>query len=178
LVIKDFGNETIYRGQTNEALIRAFRANPLNPEILYIDSDLSDSEMAGLYRSSDLLVSSYRGEGFNLPVLEAMATGLPVIVTEGGSTDDFCDKEFSWKINSSKKSVGNQIYGMETQVEAWLLEPSEEHLSLLLLDAFSSPKKRKKKGISARKRAEKHTWGNTVRHVLNQLITLCDISKL
>ena len=60
------------------------------PRVVLLDDDLSDEEMAALYRACDVLVHPYRGEGFAMPVLEAMACGLPVIVTGGGPTDEFC----------------------------------------------------------------------------------------
>ena len=54
--------------------------------------------MAALYRSCDVLVHPYRGEGFAMPVLEAMASGLPVVVTAGGPTDEFCPDAAGWRI--------------------------------------------------------------------------------
>ena len=53
--------------------------------------NVGTAELRSLYASADGYVSPYRAEGFNLPVLEAMACGTPVIVTRGGATDDFCD---------------------------------------------------------------------------------------
>jgi len=47
------------------------------------------AEMRELYCLADTYVSPYRAEGFNLPVIEAIACGTPVIVTQGGATDDF-----------------------------------------------------------------------------------------
>jgi glycosyltransferase involved in cell wall biosynthesis len=41
----------------------------------------SRAEMARLYRSCDAFVMPTRGEGWGLPVIEAMASGLPTIVT-------------------------------------------------------------------------------------------------
>ena len=39
--------------------------------------------MAQLYRDSDIFISSsLEGEGFGLPVIEALASGVPAIVTE------------------------------------------------------------------------------------------------
>jgi len=51
--------------------------------------DFALEQLRGLYSAADCYVSSYRAEGFNLPVLEAMACGIPVLATAGGATDDF-----------------------------------------------------------------------------------------
>ena len=68
--------------------------------IIYSGENLSHESLAALYRASDAYVSPYLAEAFNLPVLEAIACGLPVIVTAGGPTDDFCQPQFSLKIAS------------------------------------------------------------------------------
>jgi glycosyltransferase involved in cell wall biosynthesis len=64
------------------------------------------AEVADLIRASDFAVSSYRAEGFNLPVLEAAACGLPIVATAGGATDDFLDASFTRRVKSSVLSGG------------------------------------------------------------------------
>ena len=59
---------------------------------------LALGEMRELYCLADTYVSPYRAEGFNLPVIEAIACGTPVIVTQGGATDDFCEARTSTQI--------------------------------------------------------------------------------
>ncbi|MBL7115519.1 MAG: glycosyltransferase family 4 protein [Kiritimatiellae bacterium] len=46
---------------------------------------LSHEALAQLYRESDVLVHPSRYEGFGLQILEAMASGLPVVCSNGGS---------------------------------------------------------------------------------------------
>ncbi len=133
LVIKDIGGKTFYKGQTSFKMIEEIQHLANAPEIIYIDDELSEYEMAALYRACDVFVSPYRGEGFSLPTLEAMACGLPVIVTEGGPTDDFVDEAFSLKVKSVKRSIGNDIDGHPFVEEAYLLEPDIDDLTEALL---------------------------------------------
>src|SRR5262249_47399499 len=77
-VVKDMGSGSFYKGQTAEADVARLRATPGAPEVEYLDGPLSEGQMAGLYAACDCLVSPYRGEGFGLPIAEAMACGLPV----------------------------------------------------------------------------------------------------
>lgn len=67
-----------------------------------LPNNLTIEQLRMLYNVADCYVSPYRAEGFNLPVIEAIACGTPVIVTSGGSTDDFCDDYTSFKIPSTK----------------------------------------------------------------------------
>jgi len=68
--------------------------------LLYVGETLSAQRIADLYSVADSYVSPYRAEGFNLPVLEAAACGVPVICTGGGPTDEFIDPLSSGRIRS------------------------------------------------------------------------------
>jgi len=70
--------------------------------LLYDGATLSTARMADFYRAIDAYVSPYRAEGFNLPALEAVASGTPVISTRGGPTDEFLGKEFALFIDSKR----------------------------------------------------------------------------
>jgi glycosyltransferase involved in cell wall biosynthesis len=45
-------------------------------------TNVSDEELSWLYRSCDLLVAPSRGEGFGLPISEALGAGLPVLARD------------------------------------------------------------------------------------------------
>lgn len=68
--------------------------------LIYIGGTYPIAKMTDLYRAADVYVAPYRAEGFNLPVLEAAACGLPIICTSGGPTDEFTTADFCRRIRS------------------------------------------------------------------------------
>jgi len=174
LVIKDLGVNTLYKGQTAQDLIREYQGQKGMPEILYLQEEYNEDQMARLYRACDVFVSSYRGEGFSLPTLEAMSSGLPVIVTGGGATDDFMDEEVGWVINAERHAVGKKVYGHMLDREAFLLEPDKKHLEEVMRVAYSSPMELLSKGIQGALRVRRDwTWNHSALQVLLRIDSLC-----
>jgi glycosyltransferase involved in cell wall biosynthesis len=172
LVIKDFGADGIYRGEPAREAIRAHAASGALPRIVLIEDDLPGEEIAALYRSCDVLVAPYRGEGFAMPVLEAMACGLPVIATAGGPTDEFCPPEAGWRIASRRVAFPDDRVGdLPTVGRPWLLEPDAVHFVELLRTAASADAaERDRRGAAGRAAAERLSW-DTVAAAYEERIT-------
>ncbi len=174
LVIKDLGVNTLYKGQTSKDLIKKYEGQKGMPEICYIDDDFSSDQMAALYRACDVFVSSYRGEGFSLPTLEAMSSGLPVVVTGGGATDDFVDEDVGWLIAAEKRAVGRKVYGHMLDREAFLLEPSVNHLQEIMRAVYDSPSEAGRRGHQGALRVrQRWTWRHSVLRILSRIDSLC-----
>ncbi|MFQ5503711.1 MAG: glycosyltransferase family 4 protein [Planctomycetota bacterium] len=92
LLMRVSGERSAYAGQGILGALRQASNHTRAPLIHLIEEDLRDDEISRLFASADVLVHPYRGEGFCLPVLEARAVGLPVIVSSGGATDEFIGK--------------------------------------------------------------------------------------
>ena len=75
----------------------------ISDKILYDGSTLSTKQMAEFYLAADAYVSPYRAEGFNLPVLEASACGIPVICTKGGPPMIFSMRDLLLSLIASQR---------------------------------------------------------------------------
>lgn len=96
LVLKTFPNEH------NEVLqqVKCFRERyPDAAPLVVIDRDLPAGAMRSLLETSNVLVSPSRGEGFGLPVAEAMLLGIPVIATAHGGLLETCTPDSAWLID-------------------------------------------------------------------------------
>jgi len=79
--------------QLVKTLVRECRKGDF-PRIHLLHGDMSNEEVAALYKHDQIkaLVALTRGEGYGLPILEAAASGLPVITTGWSGHLDFMNK--------------------------------------------------------------------------------------
>lgn len=171
LVIKDMGGSSFYQGQTAQELISRFRSDPQAPEIEYIDKDLSTAEIASLYKACHCLVHPYRGEGFGLPIAEAMACGLAPIVTGYGAALDFCPSEIAWLLPAQiEKLPIKQVGTLETADYPWLAEPDFDALVAMLRHAAKNPEEVRRRGRAAADFIhENYTWEHAARIAVERL---------
>lgn len=83
--------------------------NLLNNHIVFLDKTFTYKRINDIFNGCDLYISPYLAEGFNLTVLESMASGLPVLVPETGSTYEY--------INDIQQNGGhNFIYKVPSKI--------------------------------------------------------------
>lgn len=176
LIVKDMGASSFYKGQTADDLFERFGSGPGNPELIVIDEPLSDAQLPGLFTASSCLVHPYRGEGFGMPILEAMSAGLPVIVTDGGPAKEFCTPESAWFVPAVRKDFpGRSISGMECADQPWLLEPDVEALARLMRTAWEERSQGRIKGAQGREIVlQGYTWGHMADKVEARLRVLSE----
>ena len=107
LVVKDIGAASFYKGQSVVDAIRVAARKPRSPHVVILEEEIDDSKLAALYRGCDILVLPYRGEGFGLPLAEALACGKPVITTGLGPAREFCPPEATCYIPARVEALYN-----------------------------------------------------------------------
>lgn len=80
------------------------------PKVYFIHGEMEDDEMAALYRDPSIkaYITLTRGEGYGLPILEAAASGLPVIATNWSGHLDFLNKGKFIKIGYTLDAIPPQ----------------------------------------------------------------------
>ncbi|MDJ0554618.1 MAG: glycosyltransferase family 4 protein [Microcoleaceae cyanobacterium MO_207.B10] len=141
--------------------------------IVYFGQTLSFRELAQLYQVADAYVSPYLAEGFNLPVLEAAACGLPVICTKGGPTDDFIHSDFALSIDSTLKT--NETADGDT---LWFVVPQQDHLVELMQMVMEKALFREQAGKAGPDWVVQHfTWKQVVDRLLDLLLPSLKLSR-
>ena len=172
LVIKGFPNEhNDVPAQISQ--LRMLDANA--PEIGMINKDLA-TELVELYRGADAVVLPTRGEGFNIPALEALAAGLPLIVTGHGGQTDFAGPEVARQVAFRFSPSRTHVY---SDGSVWA-DPDVEDLAAAMRELFNAagdPIKRR--ALNARvdrgrhvalSLGKPHAWADRVRRLSLDLL--------
>lgn len=142
-------------------------AQAICSRLSYLGGDFSFASMARLYQASDCYISPYVAEGFNMPVMEAAACGLPVICTAGGATDDFVTEDFALQIASTLEP-----WPVSNIPNAMGLRPDLAHLEHLMLCVTDDAEFRESARIAGPKYVgERFTWAKIVDRLLPILLT-------
>jgi len=140
------------------------------PIVRYSDEMFGDAALASLYRRANALVLPYRGEGFGLPVLEAMACGTPAIVTAGGATDDFVHDTTGYRMPAQRVPSGELDTGDELATPGWVLDVDRPTLRRYLRYAFEHRAELRETGARASAFVmQHHTWAAVAQRAVSHL---------
>lgn len=141
------------------------------PVAILYNQDFPIHQLGALYRSADCFVLPTRGEGWGLPVIEAMACGLPTIATNWSAQTEFMNEENAYPLRV-KKLVAARAKCPYYEGFRWA-QPDEEHLIHLLRYVYEHREESAAKGEQATKDVRsKWTWQHAAERIRARLLTI------
>jgi glycosyltransferase involved in cell wall biosynthesis len=131
LIIKGFPNP---HNNVPEQIACLRSRDPEAPEIIMINRDIPATELAALYAAADVVVLPTRGEGFNIPAAEALAAGVPLIVTGYSGQIDFAGLDVARHIDFCFASSGSHLHSPGS---VWA-DPDVDDLAAAMREIFAA----------------------------------------
>ncbi len=150
-------------------LVSRLRLAPSGGRIEFLHNrELPYHQLGVLYRSADCYVSAGRGEGWDMPLMEAMACGLPSIATDWGAHTEFVNDRISYPLHvkGTVPAVAKCPYYAGF---SWA-DPDPDHLAHLLRHVFGNRDEAAEKGRAAAvEMREKWTWRHAARRIVERV---------
>lgn len=134
---------------------------------------LTEIEVPQLIKQSDCLVSPTLGEGFGIPGLQAMALGVPVIITNYSGCQDYANEETATLIEPSKFIVLGSMDSIPQFRNLRWANVTVESVAKAMRYVLENPQKIKAKAqYAAEEVAKVYDYESTAKKFDNMLETL------
>jgi GT2 family glycosyltransferase len=166
LVLKVYNHDQRVNVQQQVAALRLKQNAP--PIAILLNQDIAAHQMGSLYRSADCFVLPTRGEGWGMPILEAMACGLPVIATDWSAQTEFFHAGVGYplRIKGLVPALTKKAYYAGFR---WA-DPDLEHLRYLMRYVYEHSDEARAVGQrAALEAASRWTWSHAVDRILERL---------
>jgi GT2 family glycosyltransferase len=152
--------------------IRRLRLRDSGGKISFIfNREFPYYQLGSFYRSTDCYISAGRGEGWDMPLIEAMACGLPTIATDWGAHTEFVHEGIAYPLRV-RGLVPAEAKCPYYEGFSWA-DPDPEHLRHLLRHVFENREEARARGAAAaREMAEKWTWEHSAAKIVARLAAL------
>ncbi len=149
--------------------IRRLRLKESGGRVSYLfNMEFPHYQLGSLYRSADCFVSVSRGEGWNMPLMESMACGLPSIATDWGAHTEFVHEGIAYPLRV-RGTVPARAKCPYYEGFSWA-DPDPEHLRHQLRHVYENQDEaRRRGGAAAREMAERWTWREVARRIVGRL---------
>ena len=118
-----------------------------------VSGEITDDDVLALQLRGDCCLSLSHGEGWSLPVFDAAAYGMPVVVAPYGGPAAYLDDESAYLVDYELVAVDDPQSSSYTPDQRWA-QASIEHAARLLQEVESDRIEARARGDRARRRIE------------------------
>jgi len=140
------------------------------------EAEYENYRLPSLYTASDCFVLPTHGEGWGLPILEALACGIPVITSGYGAPNEFLRDKKGEPLPGVHfidcgRSISDEPY-VYIQGKEWA-EPNMQHFKKLMREVYNNRQEEKKKALETSKLIRKDfSWANVSLKIKERLIDI------
>ena len=152
-----------------------------NDERIKIKHFVDRKDYVSYLKKGDVMITCARSEGWNIPLIEAMAAGTPVIYSNWGAQLEFAEgKGNPVKIEKELPASLGAKLGFATDAPGLYSEPDYDDLINVLKDCYENYDTKKKKALEeSNEIRENYNWKKIGRDGYKELKKICpvDIDK-
>ena len=132
-------------------------------------SSLPNDKVIELLQATDVALLPTYADTFGYSVLEAQATGCPVISTDIRALPEINNNQCGWLINVQKDSDGNAVLASKNDRESFSQQIESRLFQILSSEIFSHPQMIREKGQAAVARIKKNHSPLEIAHQLERI---------
>ena len=152
--------------------INEFRKNN-GPKIYLVHGNLSTEEVFALYqhKKMKMFALATRGEGYGLPLIEAAASGLPIVTTNWSGHLEFLKKDLFYPVDYSLRQVEKEKIDNHIFIEGhkWA-EPSEASFKKQIREVYNNYDNAKSKSKKLKDHVLKNYNSAIIKKLYNDVV--------
>lgn len=168
-------NPLKYKGNTEAKIIKdilkvkSYLGNKKFPPIYLSKKIISEDDLKAIHIAADCYVSPHHGEGWGMPIHDAMWAGNQVITTQFGGVTEHLSNQSAHLINYELKPVtGMDWSSFYNPSQRWAY-PKVKHLAYLMRDVYLNHHKYEDKAKRAKEIADSMTINAVVKIINREL---------
>lgn len=127
-------------GNINEILAVHYGLSATSDSVVFVGAYLGAEQMANLYNSCSFFVSAASAEGLNLPLIEAMTHGRPVIAPNNTAMKDYIAPDHALVMGYEEAEAVGPIHALHEHLKTTHFPPSARQVKTAFGKASKMPK--------------------------------------
>jgi hypothetical protein len=154
LIIKSFEHDKMKKDYEKKILdlINKIKNKKDNPPKIEVITDIYNyNKIQKIYKNVDIFIMATLGEGFGLPMAEAMSCGIPCILPNNSAYLDFVNNKNGWLVDINGYKKDNKMSEVSiSYFDSMIPNINIDHFKFCMREAYNNKEIREEKGSKCR----------------------------